>query len=374
MARRIIYLVVSLGILFLAFIFSSFLIKNKPVPPKDETQKNLLEVKTEQVAYTDQQVSFTRRGRVYSYAELPLSSQVGGKIEAGDVPLKVGASFSKGDLLFKIYDEDFKASLRSQRSSLVQALAGILPDMKIDYPAEYPAWQAFFSSIKIDEPLPELPEITSESLRVFLASKGTLTSYYSIQQSEITFKKYRVYAPFNGTYQNVQMLPGSVINPGTMVASLLRTDLLEITIPIEPEKVPWLTSGQQVNIQTNDKQTANGRIDRISKFVDAGTQTLNVYVSVKHPDTKYILSGSYVNIDFDIDKQTKGMLIPREAIVNQNEVYVIENGKLNKQEVEIITELEDQVIINGIDENVTIVVESIVDAKIGDEVIALPNS
>ena len=61
------------------------------------------------------------------------------------------------------------------------------------------------------------------------------------------------------------------------------------------------------------------------------------------------------------------MLVPREALMNENSIYVLENGKIEERQVSVLERLDDAYIIEGYLEGEILVVESLVDVKPGQE-------
>jgi membrane fusion protein (multidrug efflux system) len=365
MKRKIINSIIMLTIIAAAVLASAFMIKNKPEPSRDLSREEVLYVKTEIATTTEIHPEATYRGRVASLGNVILSAEVSGMILAGDVPLKEGQSFHKGDVLVSIYDEDKKASLQSLRSSYLQLVSSALPDLKIDYPDQYPKWSLFFNSINIHSMMPELPPIESEKERVFVASKNILTHYYSIIQHEVNFRKHTLYAPFEGTYKTVKSEVGSVASMNMQIAALIRTDEMEVIIPVLPEELDWINRGMPVDLSRNNGQTVKGKVSRVAGFIDPGSQSVNVYVSVKNSSSSHLLDGEYVEAEFTSVSTVSGMVVPREALVNESSIYILEDGQLKKRQVTVVDRLEDQYIIEGYGEGDAVVVESLVDLKPG---------
>jgi len=70
----------------------------------------------------------------------------------------------------------------------------------------------------------------------------------------------------------------------------------------------------------------------------------------------------------NIDKQVKGIKIPREVLINGEKVYVIKNSRLRLHKVTTERKLNDYVIISGLDDGMLVVTESLVDVSEGDKV------
>lgn len=365
MKRKIISISISLAVVIGAVLLSAFMIRNKPEPRRDVNKEEVLFVKTQEAVSIEIHPEAQYRGRVSSLAYVNLSAELSGRILATKVPLKEGQSFKKGDLLVRIYKDDMQAALQSLRSSYLQLVSSALPDLKIDYPDEYPKWTTFFNSIDINSSMPAMPKLNTEKERVFVASKNILSQYYSIRQQEVNFSKYELYAPFDGSYKSVNAEVGSVAGMNMQIASLIRTDVMEVIVPVLPEKLDWIRVGNQVALEKNNGQEVQGKIVRIADFIDPTSRSVNVYVSVSNKRGASLLEGEYVDATFTGSECVTGMLVPREAMIGEKGIYVLEDGQLLEKEVQIIDRQEDYYVISGYEEGQVLVVESLVDVKPG---------
>lgn len=330
-------------------------LKKKPEPPR--VAKNIPLVKTQKIIYSDIPINIINKGRLSSYHKVDLISEVQGKILPGEVVNKAGQSFKEGQLLYRVYDEEVKLALRAAKSRFLTSVANVLPDIKYDFEQNYSAWMSFFSDIDLEKELPELPKVKSEQEKIYIASKNIFNDYYTIQSNEIQLAKHYIYAPFNGSFSQVYAQEGSIANPGTRIASIIRTDLLELVVPFEVEQVKWLKPGQPVELRINKQAVAEGKINRISDFVDANTQSVLVYVEVPNNSNQKLFEGMYMNARFYGISLHQVMKVPRSSVFNFNEVFLVEADKLKKTQVKVVRVDQDYLYFSGPSENSTIAVE-----------------
>ena len=167
--RRIVIVVSVVFIVILAYGIMRFLAAQRPAPPIRQAIEARRFVRIERVEYNNIPAAITEPGRLTSVAAVDIISEASGKIEPGQVPLKKGAGFSKGDVLFVVYPDEAILSLKARKSQYQNILASIIPDLAIDYPEYEQGYREFFSSISVDRPLPLLPEIDNDQLKIFLA-------------------------------------------------------------------------------------------------------------------------------------------------------------------------------------------------------------
>ncbi len=213
--RKITFIVVALIVLLggsaaLSMLFVSM----KPEPPRRPESEMKRFVKATTVEYSDISSPLWREGRVVSGSDVVLVAEAAGRIESGNVSLRKGTSFKKGQLLATIYKDEVELALKARKSRFLTAITTMLPDIKIDFPENYGDFQQFFNTIDMDHELPELPEITEEKLKIFLASRNVLSEYYGIQQDEKRLARHSLYAPFNGAFTQVNFEVGAYVNSG----------------------------------------------------------------------------------------------------------------------------------------------------------------
>lgn len=341
---------------------------------KVEAKKKIRAVQTELVGYDTLDSKVRATGRIVSSEIVELISEVSGKLLPAAVPLKKGQSFRKGDLLVNIYKEDTEYSLKAQKSRFLNALALILPDMKVDFPQRYVDWKGFLDQIDLDEDLPELPEIKSEKEKIFLASRNILNDYFSIKGQEIRLSKYEIRAPFNGAYTQVNLEVGSVTNMGGRIASMIRTDELEMEVPVESGDARLISIGDKVKAISDDgSRVWYGRVERKSAFVDPQTQSVNVYVTLRPTAGKPLYGGMYLTAEFGDLEFKDVMEIPRSCVYNFNEVFVVVDKKLKLRNINILKTNKDTYLINGLEEGEVLVVEPLVGIGENSEVKLMNN-
>jgi len=362
--RKITFIVVALIVLLggsagLSLLFISM----KPNPKKAVEPELIRSVQAEKVEYGEVISPVTRPGRVSSSKEVMLVAEASGKIEKGAVLIKDGESFKKGQLLGTIYKDEAELALKASKSSFLNTLSNILPDLKIDFPDKLDAYYNFFQSIDIDKDLPELPEVKDVKLKVFLSSQGVLSEYYNIKQDEKQLSRHSLYAPFNGTFTDVNYEIGSYVNTGGQIAQMIQTDELEIEVPVEYRHSEWIEIGDKVNIYfENGDFLKKGYVTRKSKFIDSETQSQSIFVTVPNASGD-LVKGQYLQVEFPGQKIDSAMEIPRAGVFNTNEVFIVKDGELKKKQINILKWNESTLIFNGLEEGMYVVTEALVNVK-----------
>jgi len=372
--QKYIIIVSGIAIILFAYFSMSFLSGFKKDPVKAPEKEVFRYVKAEPVKHETLSGEIITSGRVYSKSEVALSAEVSGKILSGNVPFKKGQKFRKGDLLLKIYDKEAGLSLKANKSSFLNSLAGLLPDVRIDFPDNYESWYKFFESIDIDKDLPDMPEIKSTKEKVFLASRNILSSYYNIKSAESTFKKHSIYAPFNGAITAVNVEVGGIAGMNARLGNIINTRDLEVEVPLKIEDANWVNKGDRVTIKNDlGANSWNGVVVRKSGDLDVQTQSVSVFVEILNNQKTELYKGQYLIAYFNTLKVDDVMEIPRNAIFNTDEVYLVKENLLIKQSVNVVKVNLNSVFINGLEENDMIVIEPLVGASENTKVKILEN-
>jgi membrane fusion protein, multidrug efflux system len=361
--RKIIIVVTTLVIILSGVGLKNFFASKKEEPKKMPPQISERTVKVKPVKYTQSQAGITAFGRVNSAQSVSLIAEVGGKLMQGNVVLKEASRFSKGDVIYKIDDKEARYNIQSQKSDFLNNVASTLADIKIDFPEELSKWENFLQQIEISKPLPELPEQKSRKEKTFISNRKLLNQYYAIKSAEERLAKYTFIAPYNGSIAQLTIEEGSIVNPGANIGRIIRTDEMEAEIPVKSGSIKWIEKGMSVKLFSEKKEMKwDGKVVRISDYVDPNTQSINIYVSLTPNNENKLFEGIYLQAEIEGKALVNTMEIPRKALVNNNQLYVVENGKLKLKSILIHKVNSNALIFSGLEEGELVVVESVVSA------------
>ena len=362
--RKTVIIVITFTLLISGYLTMKFLISQKEMPERKQAAPTERYVKAKKVHYRTIHASVKSTGRLISTSEVVIVAEASGKILPGDVSLRTGQSFRKGDVLLRIYKDETELELKAEKSRFLNAVANILPDMKVDYPDAYETFSSFFQSIDIQKDFPPMPQADDGNVKVFLASRNILADYYSIKKNELKLKRHTIYAPFNGAYMEVTMETGSYVNTGGRIGKIIHTGLLELEVPVENRYSQWIKNGDPVKVFAKDTvKHWRGTVVRKADYIDPSTQSRTIYVKIT-PDNRYkLFAGEYLTAEFQGGKIKNAMMMPRNAVFNHNEVFVVVAGKLQKRKIEIHKLDETTLIFSGLEEGTNLIVEPLINAR-----------
>jgi multidrug efflux pump subunit AcrA (membrane-fusion protein) len=364
--KRIVVIAAFIFIVGLAYGLMRFLAAQKEEMKQRPAVEAKRFVKAEPVRYTTIISQVTADGRLTSVAEVDIVAEASGRLQQGEVALKKGTRFSQGDVLFVVYPDEAALALKASKSQFLNTLANLLPDIRIDYPEQEEGYMEFFSSISLDHPLPQFPEIKDEKLKIFLTSRNVLSQYYNIRKDELQLSRRTAVAPFDGTFTEVNLEVGSYTNTGGRVAKAIRTDELELEVPVKRFDAAWIKIGDPVTVESDRRGLSwKGKVIRKSPFVDPNTQSQAIFIRIQNHRNPNLLSGEYLTAEFPGHPIENAMEVPRNVVFNTNEVFVIVDDKLEKRVANIIKENEKTLVFNGLEEGEVLVMQPLINVLEG---------
>ncbi len=358
MKKRIITISLVVVMLAGAFAFSGFLAGKKELPPQRPKPQPVNYVKVEEVYYQAIPIQIEALGRVQSSQRVDLIAEVGGKLEPGAVQLEEGQRFRRGQVLANVNNREQVLNLQARKSNFLNLLAIALADVKIDHPEAYEEWNKYFLAIDMEKELAPLPAVSSAKLKTYLATSNVLSEYYSIKSLEENLTKYQLRAPYNGSVLGVALEIGSVVSPGARVATLIRTDRLELKVPVLKDDIKYVEIGKEVKLlEESSAQEWTGRVSRIADFIDPNNQSINVYVQIDNRQAD-IYDGLYLKALIPGKIIEAGMAIDRKVIRNKDQVFVVQDSVLSLQQVEVAKISQEEAVIGGLPEGTPVVVDA----------------
>lgn len=304
-------------------------------------------------------MQITSYGQISPIVEIDIAFEVQGKLEKGNLVMKPGVKFSKGQVLYSVDVEETKQTLSARRIQFANLIINALADIELDYPQSANKWIDFLNKIQPTSMLPELPTISSGRERMFLTSRNILSEYYTIKSLEERYKKYTYTAPWSGTVVEIISEPGSIINPGVKVARIAKTGDFEVKVPITLAQIElYKSKGLATFTDAKKNKVGTGKIIRISDVINQRTQSIDVFYSIQPTSKDKIYNGMFVNASIDQISDDKSMAIPRMA-VKENKVMVLKGNQLVPKTIEIVNNKPDTVFVTGLTNGELVVLEQI---------------
>lgn len=292
-------------------------------------------------------IDFT--GRVISAQKIDLFSEVVGVLQATHKPFKAGIFFNRGDTLIHLEMQEEMENLTAQKFQFAALLSTILPDISLDFPEAYKKWNDYLLSFNVHSKLSDLPEVTSDQLRLFLISNDVYAQFHQIKREEIRMEKFTILAPFDGTVTESLVNPGALVQTGQRLGSFQRANMLEIEASIDVDFIPLLSIGDRVDMQidTDNRDFFPARVIRINQQVDNQTQTVLTYLKPESI-SKHIRPGQFVDGFIKGRTFTEAVSLPLKSVVMNQNVFIVDDSVATLKPVTILTQQQDSVMVRGL--------------------------
>ncbi len=341
-------IIIPLAILAAGALLMMGMLSLRSKPPKSApaSRAKVVEARLAQPGTVTARIS--AYGRVTSAQPIQLISEVSGILETGDISFRPGQSFKEGDLLVKVDDRQAELKLNATKSDLLNALATVLPEIKVDFPDEFPTWQNYFESCRFGTKLGPLPEAANSRIKLFLSRFNVYKLYFSARDLEITLEKHRFYAPFDGALVTTNLNIGATARNGTLLGEIINLSDLEVEIPMPVEDAEWVEFGGRVVLTSAERKGQwTGTIRRIGSTVDERTQAVPLYVAIDNAAASGLISGVFLQATLPGKDIPGAVVVPRKALYQDNYVYLVNNGRFEYREISIALRQDHTVIVDG---------------------------
>jgi RND family efflux transporter MFP subunit len=329
------------GIVILGFLIMSVLGSTEKESNKREVEPEVRLVETQSVDFENLMLEIEGNGVVESQRSLNMVSEATGQVLFAKNDLKDGTYVRADELILEVDSREVENNLFTLRSEFMNALALVLPEIKIENESAYNRWHNYFNSLDIHQTIPDLPEITDSQEKVKLSGRRIFSKYYSVKNQEILLSKYRIAAPFGGYLKSNGIIKGSFVSKGQQLFTLSDAVNVEIAVPLLIEEVNLINFSNvpaaKVFPDKYQNEVVYGKIYRKETLLNRNSQTLNVYVSFANRKlNSHFLPGNYVTVKIDGAQLKDVAKIPRYVVDNDNYVYTMEDGKLARRKVEVL--------------------------------------
>jgi membrane fusion protein (multidrug efflux system) len=355
--RKIILAILGALAIFAAVFFGNILVE-KNQRPKPKFKKQIKTVFVENVRNKEIPIVLSASGNLVAKNKIDLFSEVQGVLNITNKAFKAGTSYAAEETVLSINSDEFYAGLQSQKSNLYNLITGIIPDIRIDYPNEFKKWEDYLKRFGMREKMPQLPKFTTDKEKYFISGRGILTAYYTVKNLEVRNLKYQIKAPFSGILTEALVSPGSLVRVGQNLGEYIDPSVYELEVSINAADADLLKTGNSVTLSKLDKSKKyTGKIVRVNGKVEQASQTIRVFIDVKHPDLK---EGMFLEARLIAKSESESIEISRSLLVNNNKVYTVKNDSvLSLVKVNPVYFGAEKVIIKGVQNDTKILVQTL---------------
>ena len=167
-------------------------------------------------------------------------------------------------------------------------------------------------------------EIAGAQTRAFTAKADSEVAVQALKTAQVNLRDSSVAAPMDGVIQTRTVETGQYVQPGYVMATLLRNDPMLLHFQVEPEDAPRLKVGINANFTMRETQRSFiARLTLISGAADSVTHMVSVTGEVDDKQHKYWLRpGSFCDVTIDLGAKRDSPIIPRTAARATDHGYI----------------------------------------------------
>jgi len=348
-------ILLGFAILFGAIYWFQMLSNNKKAPPKKPAVKQeIRQVETMTVQNEQVQTKLPIQGTLVAFDKIDLFTEVGGAMKQGARAFKVGNRFKKGEVMMEIDRQEAHLNLLGQRSNLLNAITQMMPDLKLDYPESFEQWNNYLQDFNVNEATKVFPDPITPQEKYFVASRNLTSQYYQIKSAEERLSKHTIYAPFTGVLTQTLVNSGAVVRVGQSLGTFMNTGTYELQATVPLSQLKYIKVGDQVSLSSGDVDgNWQGRVKRVSDFIDQNTQSIILFISVSG---KNLREGMYMKGQLKASSIADALRIPRNFLVDNEAVYIAQGDtSLQLQLVTIISTDDNTAVVRGLEDGMKVV-------------------
>lgn len=338
------------AILVLGVVAMAALGSTRKESNKRESRPEARVVETRRLAFDDVTLAVAGNGVIESERILDFVAEVPGRIVYAKNDLKDGTFVREGEVIVRIDSRDVENQLHGQRSDFMNAVASVLPELQLGDANIWRKWFDYFNSLDIDRTLPDLPEITNAQEKIKVSSRDIIGKYYDVRNQEIRLARHTIRAPFTGYIDSGGVIENSVVSQGQTLLTISDAVNMVVAVPLlvsETRNIDF-SPAPRVTLRAGEGLTKSGRITRKRTAVERNSQTLDVFVTFANRDLDpHFLPGNYVDVEIEGRTLTDVATVSRHLLDGQSHVFTMANGKLDREQVNVVAYQGDMAVIEN---------------------------
>jgi RND family efflux transporter MFP subunit len=341
-----------------------------PPSPTEKAQKTRVAdapvtVNVVLAALQDVPVELLASGSVVPLRTVELHPQTSSLLKV--VHIKEGQFVNAGDLLFSLDDRNDLANLDKAQAQLARDTA-TLSDLERQYRRSLELVAQKFIS-----------QGAADTLQMQVQAQQALlqSDQAGVQLARIASGYASIRAPMAGRVGAIAVAPGSLVQSGTLLASLTQINPIQVSFTLPESSLQSLLQAQKTGpvavqaMPTNSGKALSGTLSFIDNAVDPVAGTIRVKAQFDNSSTA-LWPGQYVNTSVSVSTLKNAVVVPLAAVVTNTEgklVYSAEADQSAKaRPVEVLYSFGTRAAVSGLAGGERIIVEGKQNLRAGSRV------
>jgi multidrug efflux system membrane fusion protein len=268
-------------------------------------------------------------GSVEAFEQVQITARVAGVVE--QVRFMEGQSVKKGEVLAEIEPTRYSIAVRSAQAALEKAQA-----------ARAEAEAAAGRRTAANEERPGLlpaEQLDTAQARARTAAADASAAKAALDQAELNLRDAYVKAPMDGVLQTRTVQTGQYVQPGTVMATLLRRDPLLLRFTVAEADVSRVKPGMPARFTVRtDGRTYTGRITYVADAADPASRMVKVTAEVGGKEAQALRPGAFATVTVPVETAQGAPVIPQTAVRPSERgflAFVVQDGKARERVVDL---------------------------------------
>lgn len=172
----------------------------------------------------------------------------------------------------------------------------------------------------------------------------------------VEYKPVRVTSPISGFVAALLTDRGAVVTPQKPVAFVSNYERIELLLHIPAIYVDEIRNRQECNIRFDGiANVYTGKLSNVSQIIDRRSNTFTASVYLNNKDKK-IKSGQLAKVYIIKNKYVNEPLIDRDAVVDQDYIFIYRAGIVHKVKVNIVYGSDKYFAVSGVNQGMKYVI------------------
>jgi RND family efflux transporter MFP subunit len=266
-------------------------------------------------------------GAVKPGEEVMVSSQIDGILK--ELHVQEGSPVSKGMLLARIDDTDYRLEL-SRAEAAVRQTAASLANLKVEYERKDALHK---------EGLVSRQQFDDIVTRRLLAEGEADRAQGALDLVGERLSRTRIHAPMDGAVREKRVTPGDYIRNGTPLLHLTRNNPVKLSFSVNEKDVARLKIGQEClfRVDAFPDLEFNGKLTVIYPNLDERTRSLQVEALVPNP-RMLLKPGLFAHVTLFTGDAVDKAVVPVTALLYENnkvKTFIVEGDRAKERVIRI---------------------------------------
>lgn len=319
-----------------------------------------ISVEVQEISPADYPIQIESYGRVRPRTQSELLPQVSGEIVWVHPDLRAGGFFEADEELLRIDDRDYRTALAEAQASLATARQTLSEERARSEQARAD-WTRLGNGGEVPDLVARMPQLN--------AAKAALASAEAaVSKARLDLERTSIRVPYAGRVLEKSVDLGQVVSSGTALATVYAVDYIEVRLPIQSRDLAYIDLPERYRYQDEVStpqpdvtfisdlvgyEEWQGKVVQTEGAIDEASRQLYVLGQIDDPygakaEGRVPLKiGQYVRARIKGRTLSDAIVIPNRVIYQGSYVYLVENGTVQRREIRIGWQDEEQALISA---------------------------